>query len=241
MEVAVKQGFDVGVVALPGGEDPAEVPDSFKAGCPAESYLLYRVDYLERTGDRQGLRVAWRSSSVEDSRSVRRRSGSSPTGSIFRGDTSRRSRPRGVERRGSDGFDALSSRPAFSASAISSRRSAESLARSGACGADSDHFDDPLHRRFRSSLCGAAEDELVALRAELGRVPTGTLSMSAPAKARAAPARAPSSAREAQVEPTSSARPSSGAAGKVRPPRRAGVDGRIGSGHGRGERHGRDA
>ncbi|HET8969361.1 MAG TPA: DNA primase, partial [Gaiellaceae bacterium] len=55
MELAVGQGFDVRVVALPKGEDPADAPDSFSARLgAAESYVQYRVRIeLERTDDRQ--------------------------------------------------------------------------------------------------------------------------------------------------------------------------------------------
>ncbi|MFO7571546.1 MAG: DNA primase [Gaiellaceae bacterium] len=55
MELAVAQGFDVEVVTLPQGQDPADAPEGFEdrlAG--AESYLLYRVRLeLERAADRQ--------------------------------------------------------------------------------------------------------------------------------------------------------------------------------------------
>ena len=55
MELAAAEGFDVKVVTLPRGQDPADAPDGFEdrlAG--AESYLLYRVRLeLERSADRQ--------------------------------------------------------------------------------------------------------------------------------------------------------------------------------------------
>src|SRR5918996_3698791 len=55
MELAAAQGFDVKVVTLPPGQDPADAPAGFEerlAG--AESYLLYRVRLeLERAADRQ--------------------------------------------------------------------------------------------------------------------------------------------------------------------------------------------
>ena len=61
MELAAKQGFDVKVVALPVGIDPADDPQGFQrrlAG--AEPYLLYRVRIeLERGEDRE---VAFRTS-----------------------------------------------------------------------------------------------------------------------------------------------------------------------------------
>lgn len=55
MELAAAQGFDVKVVTLPRGQDPADAPEGFDdrlAG--AESYLLYRVRLeLDRSADRQ--------------------------------------------------------------------------------------------------------------------------------------------------------------------------------------------
>src|SRR4029077_1666689 len=71
MELAVKQGFDVRVVALPKGQDPADAPDAFGARLgSAESYLHYRVRItLERTPDRQEAFVRAREilAPVEDS------------------------------------------------------------------------------------------------------------------------------------------------------------------------------
>ena len=71
MELAIKQGFEVRVVALPKGEDPADAPDSFAARLgSAESYVLYRVRIeLERAEDRQEAFVRAREvlARVEDS------------------------------------------------------------------------------------------------------------------------------------------------------------------------------
>jgi DNA primase len=55
MELAAAQGFDVRVVALPAGIDPADAADGFEARVGgAESYLGYRVRLeLERAPDRQ--------------------------------------------------------------------------------------------------------------------------------------------------------------------------------------------
>jgi DNA primase len=55
MELAAAQGFDVKVVTLPRGQDPADAPDGFENRLgDAESYLLYRVRLeLERAADRQ--------------------------------------------------------------------------------------------------------------------------------------------------------------------------------------------
>ena len=55
MELAAGKGFDVEVVPLPPGQDPADAPEAFEARLGgAESYLLYRVRLeLERAADRQ--------------------------------------------------------------------------------------------------------------------------------------------------------------------------------------------
>ena len=55
MELAAAQGFDVKVVTLPRGQDPADAPDGFAERLgSAESYLFYRVRLeIERSADRQ--------------------------------------------------------------------------------------------------------------------------------------------------------------------------------------------
>jgi len=55
MELAVGQGFDVKVVTLPHGQDPADAPEGFADRLGgAESYLVYRVRLeIERSADRQ--------------------------------------------------------------------------------------------------------------------------------------------------------------------------------------------
>jgi DNA primase len=55
MELAAGQGFDVKVVTLPRGQDPADAPEGFEERLTgAESYLLYRVRLeLDRSADRQ--------------------------------------------------------------------------------------------------------------------------------------------------------------------------------------------
>jgi DNA primase len=61
MELAVGQGFDVNVVALPPGVDPADDPSGFEAHlATAEPYVLYRVRVeMDRADDREaGFRRA---------------------------------------------------------------------------------------------------------------------------------------------------------------------------------------
>jgi DNA primase len=55
MEIAAQQGFDIKVVALPPGVDPADDPGGFEARLrAAESYLVYRVTAeIDRADDRE--------------------------------------------------------------------------------------------------------------------------------------------------------------------------------------------
>src|SRR4029079_7824258 len=71
MERAHAQGFEIKVVVLPEGQDPADAPDGFEPRLgQAESYLHYRVRLeIERAADRQEAFVRAREvlSAVEDS------------------------------------------------------------------------------------------------------------------------------------------------------------------------------
>ena len=54
MELAVAQGFDVRVVPLPKGQDPADAGGFEDRLAGAESYLLHRVRLeLDRAADRR--------------------------------------------------------------------------------------------------------------------------------------------------------------------------------------------
>jgi DNA primase len=180
MQLAVKQGFDVRVVALPKGEDPADAPDSFAGRLgAAESYLYYRVRIvLERTDDRQEAFVRVREILAEAEDSPERqealrlladrldlpretlaglapsRSGTSSSGSPRPEETTPRLLEAGLQRE-RELLAAVVRNPAL----------LDELA-----ALTPDHFDDPLHRRFREYLVtgGAEDDELVVLRAELG-------------------------------------------------------------------------
>ena len=177
MELAVRQGFDVRVVALPPGKDPADEPDTFAARLgAAESYLYYRVRItLERTPDRQEAFVRAREilATVEDSperqealRLLADRldlpretlAGLAPAparrAAAGAGATTPRLLEAGVQRE-RDLLAAVVRHPALVP---------ELAALTPA------HFDEPLHRRFREVLVDGApeDDELVALRAELG-------------------------------------------------------------------------
>jgi DNA primase len=177
MELAVRQGFDVRVVTLPEGEDPADAPDSFAGRLgSAESYLRYRVRItLERAEDRQEAFVRAREilAPFEDSperqealRLVADRldlpretlSGLAPTGGRASGGGASPTPPRLLEAGLQRERDLL-------AAVVRNPQLLDELA-----ALTPDHFDDPLHRRFREALVvgGPEDDELVALRAELG-------------------------------------------------------------------------
>ena len=86
MELAAKQGFDVKVVALPPGVDPADDPTGFEQRlAAADPYLLYRVRIeIERADDREAaFRVVRRRCSTRPATrpSARTRGGTRTTSS----------------------------------------------------------------------------------------------------------------------------------------------------------------
>ena len=179
MQLAVGQGFDVRVVALPPGQDPADAPETF-AGllARAESYVLYRVRIvLDRTPDRQEAFVRAREilATVEDSPERQE---------ALRLLADRLDLPR--ETLGGLAAAAASGarRPAPAGDVAPPRVLEAGLQRERDLLAavvrhpsllpqlsalTPEHFDDPLHRRFREVLVARAseDDELIALRAEL--------------------------------------------------------------------------
>jgi DNA primase len=184
MELAVTQGFDVHVVTLPPGQDPADASEGFADRLGgAESYLHYRVRIeIERASDRQEAFVR--------AREILQKAEDSP------------------ERQ--EALRLLADRldlPKETLGGIAPARGAHVTAGAGVAGATGggsatrlldagirlerdllaacvahpelvealgaltgDHFADPLYRRFRDVLVvGGDEDaELTALRAELG-------------------------------------------------------------------------
>ena len=141
------------------GEDPADAPDSFAARLGnAESYLHYRVRIaLERTDDRR-RRSCGRARSSRRRRtrpSGRRRCACSPTGS-----TCRARRSRGSRRRPPARWPAHRSRPTRRLLEAGLQRERDLLAAvvrhpsllDELAALTPDHFDDPLHRRFREVL-----------------------------------------------------------------------------------------
>jgi DNA primase catalytic core len=172
MELALRQGFDVRVVALPKGKDPADEPSTFAARlADAESYAVHRVRLeLARARDRQHayLRVqdvlndlpesperheAWRLANDQLGLTVQLRAAAGGTASAG---------------------DALSPRlvevgDKLERSALAGVRAHPALVRVLA-ELGPEHFDAELHRQTRDELLApskAPEPELVSLLAGL--------------------------------------------------------------------------
>ncbi len=173
MELAAAGGFDVRVVTLPSGRDPADLADEFDELLGrAESYLSYRVRLeIERAADRQEgfVRVREVLSRFEDSPERQdaarlaadrldlpkeTQAGLAPRGG--RGATGEIS-PRLLEKGSRLERDALAG------------VAAHPELRDVLAELTPDHFDTELHRRAHEHLLGAGEpdEELVPLLAEL--------------------------------------------------------------------------
>lgn len=173
MELAVAQGFDVEVVTLPRGQDPADAPDGFEdrlAG--AESYLLYRIRLeLERAADRQEAFVRVREVLARAEDSPQRQDALRLVADRL--DLPRETLAGLAPARGRSPDVAPETPRLLEAGA---RLERDALA---ACVAHPslvrplgelapDHFDSELHRRFRDALVSGRDDpDLTALRAEL--------------------------------------------------------------------------
>jgi DNA primase len=174
MELAVAQGFDVRVVTLPKGQDPADAPDGFEQRLgTAESYLVHRVRLeLGRAADRQEAFVRAREvlAKAEDSperQAALRLVGDAldlPRETLVGIAPGRGARPR---------RDAVPQRLLDAGTRLERDVLAAALAHDGVREAlrqlTPEHFDDETHRRFRQALLddGMEQAELVSLRAEL--------------------------------------------------------------------------
>jgi DNA primase len=172
MDLAAEQGFDLRVVTLPPGLDPADVPDGFEERLQAaESYLAYRVRLeIERAEDRQEAFVRVREVLARFEDSPERQA-------AMRFVADRLDLPRETQaglvptsRAGSGGVSAKLlgagerlERDAL-AGCLAHRELLRVLAELGP-----EHFDVDLHRRLRAHLLepGPADGELLALLAEL--------------------------------------------------------------------------
>ena len=174
MELAVGQRFDVKVVTLPRGQDPADAPDGFAdrlAG--AESYLVYRVRLeIERSADRQEGFVRAREvlSKAEDSPERQEALRLLADRLDLPRDTLAGLAPArggGRRRAGSDTPRLLGAGDRLERDVLAACLAHSSLVR-GLAELTPEHFDSDVYRLFRAALvAGRDEPELTALKAEL--------------------------------------------------------------------------
>jgi DNA primase len=174
MDLAAAQGFDVRVVVLPPGTDPADAAEGFEERLAnAESYVLYRVRLeLDRAPDRQEAFV--------HAREILSRFEDSPERQqalrlvADRLDLPRETQAGLVPRRAGRGAAPEVSPKLLEAGERLERDALAGVAahtdlREVLAGLSPDHFDSELHRRAREHLLepGEADRELVQLVAEL--------------------------------------------------------------------------
>jgi DNA primase len=174
MEAAATLGFDVRIVTLPPGQDPADAPAAFESRLAgAESYVHYRVRLeLDRTPDRQEAFVR--------AREILQRHEDSPEWQdalrLLAGrlslpkETLTGLQPKGGVRTITDDLSPklLEKDERLERNALAACLVAPGLVR--LLGELSpEHFDAELHRRFRARLVegGEEDEELLGLRAEL--------------------------------------------------------------------------
>jgi DNA primase len=174
MELATALGFDVRIVTLPKGQDPADAPAGFEARLGgAESYIVYRIRLeLDRTPDRQEAFVRCREI-------LQRHEDSPEWQDALRLLAGRLSLPKetlsGLTPKG--GVRTLTEELSPKLLEKGDRLERNALAACVAYPAlvkllaelSPEHFDSELHRRFRAYLVdgGELESDLLALRAEL--------------------------------------------------------------------------
>ena len=173
MDLAAARGFQVRVVPLPAGVDPADAADSFdQLLTGAVGYLRHRAEAEIKQGDsrqEQFLRVQGALAGLPDSpdreeavRYAADKLGLSPD--MQAGLAPRAQRKTGaVSDRALEGGDRLERRLLAAVAAD------PDLVEHYLAPLDDRHFDDPLHQRLRAYLCGEADadDELLRARAEL--------------------------------------------------------------------------
>jgi DNA primase len=173
MELAAAQGFDVKIVTLPGGQDPADAPDGFADRLRnAESYLVYRVRLeIERSADRQEGFVRAREVLAKAEDSPERQEAlrlladrlDLPRETLAGLAPARGGAARGLE----DAPRLLDAGDRLERDVLAACVAHPSLVR-GLTELSSDHFDAEPNRRFRDMLVTGRDDpELTALRAEL--------------------------------------------------------------------------
>jgi DNA primase len=173
MELAVRQGFDVKVVTLPHGQDPADAPEGFADRLSAaESYLVYRVRLeIERAADRQEAFVRAREVLAKAEDSPERQEALRLLADRL--DLPRETlaglapgRGRGV-RAGREAPRLLDAGDRLERDVLAACVAHASLVR-GLAELTPEHFDSETNRRFRAMLVSDKDDaDLTALRAEL--------------------------------------------------------------------------
>ena len=173
MELAVGRGFEVKVVTLPPGQDPADAPEGFGDRLrAAESYLVYRVRLeLERSADRQEAFVRAREilARAEDAPERQEALRLLADRLDLPRDTLAGLAPvRGRGRRDqSEAPRLLDAGDRLERDVLAACLAHASLVR-GLAELTPDHFDSEDYRSFRQSLVSGRDDpELTALRAEL--------------------------------------------------------------------------
>ena len=172
MELAATQGFEVKVVTLPTGQDPADAPEGFEerlAG--AESYLLYRVRLeLDRSADRQEgfVRVREVMAKAEDSPERQEALRLLADRLDLPRETLAGLAPaRGAATTVADSTRLLDAGDRLERDALAACLAHPSLVR-GLGELTPGHFDSEVTRRFRAALVAGRDDpELTALKAEL--------------------------------------------------------------------------
>ncbi|CAN5290480.1 hypothetical protein BH20ACT13_BH20ACT13_14820 [soil metagenome] len=172
MELAATQGFEVKVVTLPKGQDPADAPEGFEdrlAG--AESYLLYRVRLeLDRSADRQEgfVRVREVMAKAEDSPERQEALRLLADRLDLPRETLAGLAPaRGGATAVADSTRLLDAGDRLERDALAACLAHPSLLR-GLGELTPGHFDSEVTRQFRAALVAGRDDpELTALRAEL--------------------------------------------------------------------------
>jgi DNA primase len=174
MELAAAQGFDVKVVTLPPGQDPADQPEGFEERLSgAESYLLYRVRLeLERSADRQEAFVRAREVLAKAEDSPERQEALRLLADRL--DLPREtlaglapSRGGGMRGAASEAPRLLDAGDRLERDALAACVAHPSLVR-GLAELSPEHLDSDVNRRFRAALVAGRDDpELTALKAEL--------------------------------------------------------------------------
>ena len=173
MELAAAQGFDVKIVTLPEGQDPADAPHAFADRLKSpKSYLYYRTELIiERSADRQEAWIRAQDflraypDSPERQEAVRLLADrlDLPRETLAGLAPARGARGRDME----DTSRLLDAGDRLERDVLAACVAHPSLVR-GLTELSSDHFDGEPNRRFRDMLVTGRDDpELTALRAEL--------------------------------------------------------------------------